>query len=95
MSSENESLKITNWLIEKSISGVTPLISSNSLANEYLQDKSFKSNRERVNSLINWETSKNFTTVFITNLGRVLIEINKKVGFRLLTKADKRVSLTW
>jgi len=48
------------------------LSSSHMLAQEYLIDKSYESNSDRISSLINWETSKNFTTGFITGLGGLI-----------------------
>jgi uncharacterized protein (DUF697 family) len=42
------------------------------LAAEYLRDESYASHRERIDALINWETSKNFTSGFVTGLGGLL-----------------------
>jgi hypothetical protein len=38
-----------------------------------LIDQSYPDDEERIESLINWETTKNFTTGFITGLGGILI----------------------
>ena len=49
-----------------------PLSSAEALAAEYLADMRHEDDDERVDSLINWETTKNFTTGFITGLGGVI-----------------------
>lgn len=61
-----------NWLTEKAIQGAPPLSSAEDLAQEYLIDQSYPDDEERIESLINWETTKNFTTGFITGLGGIL-----------------------
>lgn len=70
---ENKALQLINWLTEKAIEGVPPLSSAEDLAQEYLIDQSYPDDEERIESLINWETTKNFTTGFITGLGGILI----------------------
>ena len=42
------------------------------LADEYLIDLDYTDNEQRVNALIKWEMSKNFTTGFITGLGGIV-----------------------
>lgn len=61
--------KLVGYLLSKGVSGVPPLSSAHDLATEYLIDQGYASNDERVDSLINWETTKNFTSGFITGLG--------------------------
>ena len=61
--------KLVRYILDKGIAGVPPLSSAESLAQEYLIDKSYESHDRRVKSLIRWETSKNFTVGFITGLG--------------------------
>jgi len=68
----SKALQLVNWIVDKAIDGVPPLSSAHDLAQEYLIDKSYPDHDERVGSLINWETSKNFTTGFITGLGGLL-----------------------
>jgi uncharacterized protein (DUF697 family) len=46
-----------------------PLSSAEDLATEYLIDRGYETHDERVASLIKWETTKNFTSGFITGLG--------------------------
>jgi hypothetical protein len=70
--SGSQALQFANWITEKAISGVAPLSSAEDLANEYLIDSSYPHNDDRVWSLINWETSKNFTSGFVTGLGGLL-----------------------
>lgn len=69
---ESQALKVANWLTSVAVAGIGPLSSSEQLAQEYLIDKSYTDNDDRVDSLINWETTKNFTTGFITGLGGLL-----------------------
>lgn len=72
ISNDSKSIQLINLIIDKSIQGVPPLIPSEDLAREYINDKSYKTNSERISSLINWEMSKNFSTGFVTNLGGLL-----------------------
>lgn len=69
---ESNAIKLINWLTEKAISGIHPLSSAEDLATEYLIDQSYPDDEERIESLINWETTKNFTTGFITGLGGLI-----------------------
>lgn len=66
---ESKALQLANWLTEKAVGGVGPLSSAEDLALEYLNDSNYEDNDKRVDSLINWETSKNFSTGFVTGLG--------------------------
>ena len=69
---ESKALRLVNWIIDRAIEGVPPLSSASDLAQEYLIDSSYINNDDRVAALINWESSKNFTTGFITGLGGLL-----------------------
>lgn len=62
-------LKTAEWLTSTAVAGFGPLSSAESLAQEYLLDQSYVDNNDRVDSLINWETAKNFSTGFITGIG--------------------------
>ena len=64
--------KLVGYLLSKGISGVRPLSSAHDLAREYLLDQGYLNNDERVSSLIRWETTKNFTSGFISGLGGVV-----------------------
>lgn len=70
---ENESmaLSLLKQVVGKAISGNDTLNISGAgnLAKTYKNDYSYKSNDERVDSLINWESGKNFTAGFITGVG--------------------------
>ncbi len=72
MSDESKALKLVNWVVDSAIDGVPTLKSAQDLAKEYLEDSGYESNDARVAALINWETSKNFTSGFITGLGGIL-----------------------
>ena len=69
---ESKALRLVNWIIDRAIEGVPPLSSASDLAQEYLIDSSYINNDDRVAALVNWESSKNFTTGFITGLGGLL-----------------------
>jgi hypothetical protein len=69
---ESKAVKLINWIADKGINGAPPLTSAAALAQEYQRDSSYPGNGQRIDSLINWETTKNFTTGFITGLGGVL-----------------------
>jgi len=69
---ESKALELVKWITTKAIQGVRPLTSAEDLAQEYLIDQSYSSNAARADSLINWETMKNFTSGFITGLGGLL-----------------------
>ena len=64
--------KLVTYLLEKGLGGAGPLSSAEDLATEYLIDDGYIDHDKRVDSLINWETSKNFTTGFLTGLGGVI-----------------------
>ena len=64
--------KLVTYLLEKGLGGAGPLSSAEDLATEYMIDQGYVDHDERVDSLINWETSKNFTTGFLTGLGGVI-----------------------
>jgi len=69
----NTAIKLVNSIVDKAIQGVHPLLSSaETLANEYLEDRGYKNNEQRINSLIKWETCKNFSSGFISGLGGIL-----------------------
>jgi len=70
--SDSAALRLVNWLTDRAIAGVPPLSSAENLAQEYLIDVSYPDDEERIESLINWETTKNFTTGFVTGLGGIL-----------------------
>ncbi len=63
-------LKALEWGYDKALSGGGVLGSAYDLANDYIQKN--PSNREAVESLINWQTAKSATTGFVTGLGGVI-----------------------
>ena len=69
---KRDALKLANWITDRSIKGISPLQSAEELAERYRIDNTYSSNDKRVDALIRWETSKNFTAGFITGLGGVL-----------------------
>lgn len=69
---ENKATELINWITDKAVEGLPPLCSAENLALEYLIDQSYPDDEERIESLINWETTKNFTSGFITGLGGIL-----------------------
>src|SRR4051812_11667164 len=73
MDKENKALTLVKWISDKAIDGIRPLSSAHDLADEYLIDRGYKNHDARVAALINWETTKNFTSGFVTGLGGVLV----------------------
>lgn len=69
---ESKVLKTVTWITEKAVNGVPPLCSARNLAEEYQKDSRYPHDGARIDSLINYETTKNFTSGFITGLGGVL-----------------------
>ena len=67
-----DALKLADWITDRSIAGVSPLSSAADLAERYRIDAGFADDDKRVDALIRWETTKNFTAGFITGLGGVL-----------------------
>jgi hypothetical protein len=70
---DSKALELVRWITNHAIDGIRPLLSAHELADQYLADHRYKSDGARVDALINWETSKNFTSGFITGLGGVLV----------------------
>jgi hypothetical protein len=70
---ENAALQLIHWITDRAIDGIPPLCSAQNLALEYEIDASYPDTEERIESLINWETSKNFTSGFITGLVGIVI----------------------
>ena len=69
----NKALTLVKWISDKAIDGVPPLSSAHDLADEYLIDRGYRNHHSRVDALINWETTKNFTSGFVTGLGGLLV----------------------
>jgi uncharacterized protein (DUF697 family) len=61
--------KLVTYLLEQGLGGVGPLSSAEQLAQDYLGEPEFANHDERVDALVNWESTKNFTTGFLTGLG--------------------------
>lgn len=70
---ESTAMQIVNGILSHGIDGIGPMSSSKELASEYRKDSSYENMEQRVDSLINWETSKNFGSGFLTGLGGLLI----------------------
>ena len=70
---ESRALTLVKWISNKAIDGIKPLSSAHDLAEEYLIDRDYKNHVSRVDALINWETTKNFTSGFVTGLGGILV----------------------
>jgi hypothetical protein len=69
---QSSSLALVKYICDKAIEGIPPLCSCVNLAQEYIIDNSYGDSDARVDSLINWETAKNFTSGFITGLGGLI-----------------------
>lgn len=68
----DKAVQLIRWINEKAIDGMPPLSSAEALALEYLIDLSYPDDEERIESMINWEATKNFTTGFLTGFGGIL-----------------------
>jgi uncharacterized protein (DUF697 family) len=64
--------RLVKYLLEKGLGGAGPLSSARDLADEYLIDQGYATDDQRVDRLVKWEMSKNFTTGFVTGLGGVI-----------------------
>jgi len=69
---ETSANRLVTYLLEKGLGGFPPLSSAENLAAEYLIDQDYRTDDERVHSLVKWEMTKNFTTGFITGLGGLI-----------------------
>lgn len=69
---EGQAVRLVKWIIDKAVDGIPPLSGAEDLAQEYLIDGSYPNKEARTDSLINWETAKNFTSGFITGLGGII-----------------------
>lgn len=61
--------RLVRKVLDHAIDGVPPLSSASTLARDYALDRSYASDDDRVDALIRWEASKNFTSGFLTSLG--------------------------
>jgi EcsC protein family len=78
------------FLLEKGLAGFGPMSSARHLADEYLLDQDYPGHDDRVDSLIKWETGKNFTSGFLTGLGGVValpLSISSALGASWLLQA--------
>ncbi len=66
-------MQSANFLLERGLAGVPPLSSAVELAAEYRRDPRYKTADLRVDALINSESTKNFSTGFLTGLGGALV----------------------
>ncbi|RBP42383.1 EcsC family protein [Roseimicrobium gellanilyticum] len=71
-SAPKDAASLMEWLMDKSVNGAAPLSTAENLAQEYLIDESYADDGARIDALIQWETTKNFTAGFITGLGGIL-----------------------
>jgi uncharacterized protein (DUF697 family) len=67
--SDSKLTKLAKCLTGASVNGIGPLASSTQLAKEYKIDADYPDDDARVDSLVKWETAKNFGTGFLTGLG--------------------------
>jgi uncharacterized protein (DUF697 family) len=66
---EGSASQLASYLLDKGLTGLGPLASAASLANEYLGDQRYGDDDARVAALVRWEIAKNFSTGFLTGLG--------------------------
>lgn len=65
-------LTLIRKVVRLGIDGAGPFIGARELAEQYLKNEKYVDNFERINALVKWEITKNFTSGFITNLGGIL-----------------------
>lgn len=65
----SKALALVNWISGRALNGQGPFLSAEDLAWEYLNDFSYQDNTERIAALIRWESTKNFSTGFVSGLG--------------------------
>ena len=68
MNSESALVKLFDYVVEKGVSGVGPLVSAKDLAEEYLDDYSYLSKEEIARKLVNYQAVKTFTASFVISL---------------------------
>lgn len=72
VSRESSALELVKTIMSTGIDGRGRLKSSRELGEEYLSDPRYGSRKERVDALVRWETTKNFSTGFATGLGGLM-----------------------
>ena len=64
-----KALSLVERIADRAVNGKGPFLSAHELAFTYLNDARYKTNEERINAMIRWESSKNFGTGFVSGLG--------------------------
>jgi hypothetical protein len=70
--SDSSVRKIVRRILDHAVDGVRPMSGAAALARKYELNRSYASDDARVDALIRWEASKNFTSGFLTSLGGAL-----------------------
>jgi EcsC protein family len=68
-----KALRLVNWITDHAINGFGALCSAAELADQYRNNPKYRSDIERIDALIKWETSKNFTSGFVTGFGGIAV----------------------
>lgn len=66
---QQQIMKLIDSVVNLSIKGNGPLASAEELANEYIFDENLKTKKDKIDSLIRWQTARNFGTGFLTGIG--------------------------
>jgi uncharacterized protein (DUF697 family) len=69
---ESNVKRLVRKVLDHAIDGVPPLSGASALAKTYAGNRSYTSDDRRVEALIRWEASKNFTSGFVTGMGGLL-----------------------
>lgn len=71
---ESVALTVVKQVVDKAVSGnpTLKISSAKDLALQYINDKSYRNNDERIDAMIKWESAKNFGSGFITGIGGVV-----------------------
>lgn len=88
---DNNAAQIAKWVVDRAIGGVTIgetrlLASSGELADEYRRDSKFSDDEARIDALIRWEVTKNFSSGFVTSLDG---------AFNLPVAVSKALAASW
>ena len=59
-------------ILDHAVDGVSPMSGASAIARAYADNRSYENDDARVDALIRWEASKNFTSGFLTSMGGML-----------------------
>lgn len=66
-----KALSLASWISTRATEGGGPFLSATDLAAGYLKNTDFKDDAARIQSMIQWESAKNFGTGFVSGFGGI------------------------